>query len=151
MSYTVNSIGSVKKNKDNIELIIKKEFRPALKELDQFSHLIVIWWISGNDNEKARSELQITEFPPFYGDNIPTMGIFATRAEYRPNPIAITSCQMLKVDFEKGRIYVPWFDAFDGTPIIDIKPYIMMSDVCENADYPPYLQHWPRSQEKASK
>ena len=150
-SYELHPIGKVhsieKEGKFWIE--IDPKFRPGLLELDAYSHVIIIWWADQHDNENARKIMQIDEFPPFYGNNVPKMGIFATRAEYRPNPIAISATQILKIDHETGRIFISWCDAYPGTPVLDLKPYIKMSDYIEKAKYPKFLEHWPNSQEKA--
>jgi len=58
-----------------------------------------------------------------YRDTVPR-GIFATRAPSRPNPIGLSALKLLAVDIEAGRLQVADVDIFDGTPIIDIKPYV---------------------------
>lgn len=149
----LNPIGYVKTKEEEGKfwVEIKEEFRPALKELENFSHAHIIWWANKNDNKKARSSLVSEQLPPFYGNAAPSMGNFATRSEYRPNPVLITTCPLINVDKEKGIITVPWMDAFDGSPVVDIKPYLQMSDLVNEAKYPVYLQHWPKSQEEAVK
>ena len=145
-------IGYVRKNEhdEQVYLEISEKFRPALKELDQFSHAHIMWWAHQNDTKDARSVLVSEKLPPFYGDNAPSMGVFANRSEFRPNPVLMTITPILDIDHQKGIIKVPWFDGFPGTPIIDIKPYILMSDIVSKAKYPSYLQHWPRNQEEAA-
>jgi len=131
-------------------LEIKPKYRKALKELDKFTHVNVIWWANGHDNPKDRNIMQVMELPPFYGKNAPTMGIFATRSEYRPNPIALSSLQILNIDSKNGIITFPYFDALEGTPILDLKPYLPMTDRIMIANYPDYLQHWPKNNEDAA-
>jgi tRNA (Thr-GGU) A37 N-methylase len=75
---------------------ILESFRSALKQLDHFSHVVVFWWADKHDNEKSRSTMQ-TE-PPYAKGKV--TGVFATRAEYCPNPIAMTICKLLAVDGE---------------------------------------------------
>ncbi|MCP4761809.1 MAG: SAM-dependent methyltransferase [archaeon] len=150
----LNPVGLANANEreGKFEVVIKKKFRPALKELEKFSHVNVIWWANNNDTPELRKVLKANsdELPPFYGKEAPDMGIFATRSEFRPNPIAISSLQILNIDLEEGIIKFPWFDMFDGTPIIDLKPYIPMSDLLKSADVPKYLQHWPKNNEDAA-
>jgi tRNA-Thr(GGU) m(6)t(6)A37 methyltransferase TsaA len=119
---------------------ILKPFRSALKELDKFSHVMVFWWADQNDNEEARSILQTT--PP-YGENPPSTGIFATRAEYRPNPIAVTIVNILNVDQKKGLVKIPYIDAYNGTPIVDLKAYFPICDRVREAHIAPWLKDWP--------
>jgi tRNA (Thr-GGU) A37 N-methylase len=95
-------------------------------------------------------EAESDKLPPFYGEKAPNMGIFATRSEFRPNPIAISSVQILNIDFKNGTIKFPYLELFDKTPIVDIKPYIPMSDRLKSADVPEYLQHWPKNYEDAA-
>lgn len=148
----LNPIGMAKVNEEkmNYSITIKKKYRPALKELDQYSHVIVIFWADRHDNDEARSALVAEELPFFYGDRAPPMGVFATRSEFRPNPVLISPAQILSIDHSKGILKLAYLDTLDNTPIIDLKPYIPMSDRVMSATYPPYLQHWPDTNEKAA-
>ncbi len=71
------------------------------------------------------------------------MGVFATRAEYRPNPIAVTVCKIMGIDQSEGRLVVGDIDAFDGTPVLDLKPYYPVCDRVEQATIPTWLSDWP--------
>jgi tRNA-Thr(GGU) m(6)t(6)A37 methyltransferase TsaA len=151
-SITLNPIGKAQTNEEKGEfsIIIKEKFRPALKELENFTHINILWWANEHDNPKSREITQVSELPPFYGEKAPTMGIFATRSEYRPNPILLTTVQIMDIDQKKGLIKLAYFDAFNGSPIIDIKPYLGMTDRVMSAEYPKYLQHWPKTNEEAA-
>ena len=148
----LNPIGLIKINEKEGKfwIEIKEKFRPALKELEKFTHVNIFWWANQNDTPKRRNVLLSEELPPFYGEDAPSMGVFANRSEFRPNPIALTAVKIIKVDIKKGIIQVPWMDAFQDTPVIDLKPYLPMTDLIETAEYPSYLQHWPKSQEKSA-
>ena len=98
---------------------INKPFRQGLKELDKFSHVFVIWWAHKNDTEELRN-LSSWKIKPPYGVDPPETGIFATRAEYRPNPIGITVIKILSVDVEAGKLQVEGLDAIDETPVLDL-------------------------------
>ena len=87
-SYSIRVIGKVMRKEEGIYIQLKDKFVPALKELNHFSHVQVLWWADKHDNEKSRNIMQTT--PP-YGENPPVTGVFATRAEYRPNPIGLTT------------------------------------------------------------
>lgn len=94
-------------------LEIRPEFEAGLTDIDGFSHLIVLW-------EFDRSEgFELLGTPPC--DNEPH-GVFATRSPLRPNPIGMTTVALLR---REGRaLHVRGVDMLDGTPILDIKPYL---------------------------
>lgn len=139
ITYSIYPIGYIRRYEETIILEILKPFRPALKQLDHFSHVMVFWWADKHDNEKSRSILR-TE-PPYALGKL--TGIFATRAEYRPNPIAMTTCKLLAVDEEKGVVQVGDIDAYDGSPIIDLKAYYPVCDRVKDAQIPEWLSDWP--------
>ena len=94
-------------------LKILPEFQAGLTDIEGFSHLIVIW-------EFDRSQgFELTATPP--SDNR-THGVFATRSPLRPNPIALTTVELLRRD--GANLHVRGVDMLDGTPILDIKPYL---------------------------
>ena len=94
-------------------LKILHEFEAGLTDIEGFSHLIVIW-------EFDRSQgFELTATPP--SDNR-THGVFATRSPLRPNPIALTTVELLRRD--GANLHVRGVDMLDGTPILDIKPYL---------------------------
>jgi len=132
-------IGYIRRSENRTYLKILEPFRPALRQLDHFSHVMVFWWVDKHDNDKSRSIMQTK--PP-YAKEILT-GVFATRAEYRPNPIAMTTCKILKVDEENGIIQVADIDAYDGTPIVDLKAYFPVCDRVKEPRIPEWLSDWP--------
>ena len=138
-SYQMFPIGYVRRRENRIILEILEPFRPAMKQLDQFTHVKIFWWADKHDNEKSRNIMQ-TE-PPYAKGKI--TGVFATRAEYRPNPIAMTTCKMLKVNEANGIIEVTDIDAYDGTPIVDLKAYFPVCDRVKEARIPQWLSDWP--------
>jgi tRNA-Thr(GGU) m(6)t(6)A37 methyltransferase TsaA len=154
--YKIKAIGTIRVEGEylmNAEyfLDISEQYRKALKELDKFSHVMVFWWAHENDTEKMRNSTRfLTTIPP-YGDNLPETGIFATRAEYRPNPIALTTTNILAVDEENGIIKVGGIDAFNGTPIIDLKAYFPICDRIRDCHIAPWLEGWPEWQEDGIK
>jgi tRNA-Thr(GGU) m(6)t(6)A37 methyltransferase TsaA len=138
-SFQMFPIGYIRRKEKEVNLEIQEQFRPALKQLDRFSHLNIFWWAHKHDNEKSRNALQCE--PPYAKGKV--TGVFATRAEYRPNPIAMTACKILKIDEAKGTITVGDIDAFDGTPIVDLKAYFPLCDRVKNAEIPEWLSDWP--------
>lgn len=143
-SLTVYPIGEIRHNEEGTFLIVGEKFRPALKELDGFSHINVIWWFDGFDTEEARNTL-VSSAP--YKKAPDVMGIFATRSPIRPNPIALTAAQVISIDHASGTIQLAYIDANDGTPVVDIKPYTPSIDRIEKPKVPEWCSHWPKSAE----
>jgi tRNA-Thr(GGU) m(6)t(6)A37 methyltransferase TsaA len=137
--FTIHPIGKVRRTDDGVVLEIEAPFRPALKQLDKFSHVMVFWWADQFDTDEYRNLLQ-TE-PPYARGHL--TGVFATRAPYRPNPIAMTTCPIVDVDEEGGRVTVTNLDAFDGTHIVDLKAYFPVCDRVKDAHIPEWLADWP--------
>jgi tRNA-Thr(GGU) m(6)t(6)A37 methyltransferase TsaA len=146
--FSVKSIGKISVKEGEMFINIEKEYIPALQGLDGFSHLNVIWWFSYFDNVEARNVLEAPK-PYKAGPNV--MGIFATRSPVRPNPVALSTVQVISIDHEKGIIHIAWIDANDGTPVIDIKPYTPSSDRIEIPGVPEWCKHWPMSLEQSEK
>ena len=137
--FNMFPIGYIRRNSEEVKLEILEQFRPALKQLDQFTHVIVFWWADRHDNDKSRSKMQTK--PPYASDKL--TGIFACRAEYRPNPIGMTTCRLMDVDEGKGIVKIADIDAYDGTPIVDLKAYFPVCDRVRNARIPKWLYGWP--------
>ncbi len=110
------------------KIVFCPEFRSpdAVRGIDGFSHLWLIWEFSENRGKSS----SLTVRPPRLGGNI-RMGVFATRSPFRPNNLGLSSVKIEKIDYEDKDapvIYVKGADILDGTPIFDIKPYIPYSD-----------------------
>ena len=105
-------------------IIFEPEYRnsDALRGLEDFSHLWIIWQFS----EAVRKEWSPTVRPPRLGGNT-RLGVFATRSPFRPNSLGLSSVEILGIDTTADHgtvIHVGGADLMDGTPIFDIKPYI---------------------------
>lgn len=110
------------------EIEIYREFREGLRDLEGFERIWALFWC---DRVK-----------PFRLKVIPYLdvvkrGLFATRAPSRPNPIGLSSLRLVKVDVEAGKVKVLDVDLLEGTPILDIKPYIPRFD-----SYPDIRAGW---------
>ena len=110
-------------------IIFEAEYRnpDALRGLDGFSHLWLIWEFSAN---RGGRQWQPTVRPPRLGGN-QHMGVFATRSPFRPNPLGLSCVEVESVELEGPdgpEIIVKGADLMDGTPIYDIKPYIKYAD-----------------------
>lgn len=109
-------------------VVFEPEFRnsDALRGLEAFSHLWLVWVF----DQAIRKEWSPTVRPPRLGGN-QRMGVFATRSPFRPNPIALSSVKLAGIErtAEHGTVLrIRGADLMDGTPILDIKPYIPYAD-----------------------
>ena len=139
--YQLHPIGTVRASdqEGRYTLEIDQAYRAGLKELDQFSHALIFWWADQMDTPETRKTLT-TELP--YAPGVEA-GVFACRSEYRPNPIAMTTCKILTVDEERGVIQITNIDAYDGTMIVDLKAYFPVCDRVKAARIPEWLSDWP--------
>ncbi|MDP8238491.1 MAG: tRNA (N6-threonylcarbamoyladenosine(37)-N6)-methyltransferase TrmO [Candidatus Hatepunaea meridiana] len=96
------------------EVHIYPDFREGLTDLDRFSRIWLISWL-----DKSTS-FNLKVIP--YRDTV-ERGLFSTRAPRRPNPVGISSTQLISVDIETGILKIKGIDLLNGTPILDIKPY----------------------------
>ncbi|KDR53589.1 tRNA (N6-threonylcarbamoyladenosine(37)-N6)-methyltransferase TrmO [Hoylesella loescheii] len=100
--------------------------KDALRGIDEFDYLWLIWHFSANKH--APNSLVVR--PPLLGGNT-KMGVFATRSPFRPNGLGLSSVQLERIEWETNEgpvIHVLGADLMDGTPIFDIKPYIVYAD-----------------------
>lgn len=117
------------------EIVIDDSLAEALDGLDGFSHIIVIYWLHlAADKSKMASKVH-----PRGDLELPLVGRFATRSPYRPNSLGQKVVRLLE---RKGNVLrVRGLDALDGTPVIDIKPYIPGYDSVEDATVPKWAEH----------
>ena len=115
-------------------IVFDPEFRnaDALRGLEDYSHLWLLWQFSENVRTTAQENggWNPTVRPPKLGGNT-RMGVFATRSPFRPNPIGLSSVELVRIDWDtpKGAVlYVRGADLMNGTPIFDIKPYLPYTD-----------------------
>ena len=116
------------------------EFCAGLKGIDEFSHLIILYWIHSRDTEEERRTLQV--IPRRHALKV-EVGVFACRSPTRPNPIGLCVVKLMKV--KDCVLTVKGLDAFEGSPIIDIKPYLPRADSIPNARVPRWTLHGPQT------
>lgn len=109
----------------DIELLAPFNRREWVEGLQQSTHVWVLFWFHLSDARPAKSSVR----PPRIGGN-ERMGVFATRSMFRPNPIGLSALELLAIDDSDGgiRLRVRGADMVDGTPVIDIKPYVPYCD-----------------------
>lgn len=114
------------------DIVIEQRLAEALNGLEQFSNITVIYWL-----HQAANEPVPTKIHPRGKTELPLVGLFATRSPHRPNAIGMTTVKLLGC--QRNVLKVEGLDAFDGTPVIDIKPYIPRHDTVTDAKVPPWM------------
>jgi len=121
-SYYLKSVGIIRKRDEKTWIEIFDKYGDALLGLDGFSHIHVFYWFDQNDSDEKRKTLQVH---PRKDPNNPLTGVFATHSPQRPNLIGSTLCKIESI--VANSIYIEEIDAYDGSPVIDIKCYIPQS------------------------
>ena len=104
---------------------VDEPFHPGLAGVETFSHLLLLYWLGSQENAQ---EDVLTIRPPFHAGE---RGVFATRAPVRPNPVGLSLVSLHAID--GGRLLVRNLDCLDGTPLLDIKPYLPSTDAQPDA------------------
>jgi tRNA-Thr(GGU) m(6)t(6)A37 methyltransferase TsaA len=99
------------------QIVFREEFTEALEGIQDFSHLFVIFWM----HKIAEKEKGIMKVHPRGRQDMPLLGVFATRTPCRPNPLGLTRVRLIGI--EGNVATVQGLDAFDDTPVLDIKPF----------------------------
>lgn len=132
--YLLRPIGRVKKETGRTLVEIEEPYLAALLGLENYSHVWVLYWFHDNDKPWDRSILQVH---PCRNPANPLAGVFAARSPVRPNLIGLSAARLLKV--AGNRLYLENLDAREGTPVLDIKPYLPGSDAIPEARAPELL------------
>lgn len=138
-TLTIFPIGSVQREQHKTFLQIKKLYIPALKHIEKFSHIHVLWWC--NEFEAQEYRIVTQNQPPYHG--APLSGVFASRSPVRPNPIALTTVPILHIDQQQGLIEITNIDAYHQASIIDLKAHFPIEDRVKNVRVPPWMIRWP--------
>ena len=128
MEINLTPIGIVRNNitepkRENWETVVSEitiddDLKEALSRIAEFSHIIIIYWM----HKLSPSQRSVIKVHPKGNQNLPLVGVFATHSPARPNPIGITTVKVLEL--KDNVLNVTGLDAMDGTPVLDIKPYI---------------------------
>jgi tRNA-Thr(GGU) m(6)t(6)A37 methyltransferase TsaA len=146
-TFAVASIGTVKCAvtemsqggwaKIDSEIHLDPQLAGGLQGLAGFSHILVAFFLDRAQGfDPAKQLLR----KPRGRDDLAAVGVFAQRTKYRPNPIGITAVSLLGID--GNVVKVRGLDALDGTPVLDIKPYMPPFDRMENVRMPPWVEHF---------
>lgn len=112
------------------DIIIDKKYAEGLDGIEDYSHIVVVYWFSKEE------ECHMKHHPQGNKD-VPFIGIFACRCPQRPNPIGISTVEL--VERKNNVIKVKGLDILNGTPILDIKPYTPQYDVVEKSKVPEWI------------
>ena len=133
-SFDITPIGFIRRADEAVWIEVQAQFRPAMAGLEDFSHIHVFFWFDQNDHAEGRSVLKVH---PCRDPQKPLTGVFATHSPLRPNLIGMSLCRIVAID--AGRIDIDRIDAFDGTPVIDIKCFIPTSRDLANLRLPEWV------------
>ncbi|MFC1992524.1 tRNA (N6-threonylcarbamoyladenosine(37)-N6)-methyltransferase TrmO [Chloroflexota bacterium] len=114
------------------DIVIDSSLTEALDNLDEFSHIIVLYWL-----HRATRERRPIKVHPRGNQELPLVGLFATRSPHRPNPVGKATVRLL--ERRDNILKVSGLDAIDGTPVLDIKPYIPGYDSATDATVPSWI------------
>jgi tRNA-Thr(GGU) m(6)t(6)A37 methyltransferase TsaA len=134
-SFRLFPVGKVEKLSGATTIKIYKEYEDALLGLDQFSHVIVLYWFDRNDTPAKRKTLRVY---PRRNKNNPLTGVFATRSPLRPNLIGLSVCKIQSI--ENNVIHIDSIDAFHDSPVLDLKPYAPALDWVQNPRGPKWVK-----------
>ncbi|AEB10134.1 tRNA (N6-threonylcarbamoyladenosine(37)-N6)-methyltransferase TrmO [Desulfobacca acetoxidans] len=133
-NYLLQPIGWVRRENNQVSIEVEERYMPGLLGLEQHSHLWIIYYFHENETSPDRGLLQIH---PRRNPANPLTGVFASRSSVRPNLLALSVARLLQVD---GRhLILEKLDARDGAPVLDIKPYMPVSDLIPDATNPTWL------------
>ncbi len=115
------------------EIVVNSDLTEALDSLDEFSHLIVLYWM----HQLPAGRQLPHKVHPMGKSELPLVGRFATRSPSRPNPVGQSTVKLL--ERKANVLKVKGLDAIDGTPVIDIKPYLPGYDSAADAKVPLWI------------
>ena len=133
------AVGDEVKDKSRIsQIALRDELVEGLEGITGFSHLFVLFWL----NQVPDEQRMILKVHPKGREGLPLTGIFATRTKLRPNPIGLTLVELVKV--EGNVLTVKGLDAYDGTAVLDVKPFDFW-DIAKDAKVPNW---WTKLEEE---
>ncbi len=116
----------VEQDMEDFYVDLDEKFVEGLAELERFRYIYLLYYL-----DRVKRSLSMTVEPPWADGK--KVGLFASRSPARPNPIGLSIVRLLKV--EGNRLHTSGLDVLDGTPLLDIKPYIRELDSKEEANY----------------
>lgn len=136
--HEINSNGIIRKKYGKCVIVFENNDENILKSFNHFSHVQIIWWFSRFEKDNYRKTTQCN--PPY--ENAPRTGVFASRSPVRPNPIGLTTARIINIDTNNLSLEISPVDAFDKTPVLDVKPYVPFLNRVEKCIVPQWVDHW---------
>ncbi len=133
-TFQLTPVGIIRKTETKSWIEIDALYLPALEGLEGFSHINVFFWFHENDHTAGR---QVLKVHPRKDEANPLTGVFATHSPLRPNLIGLTLCRIEKI--RPPIIVIDEIDAFDHTPVLDIKCHIPSSRSFDNLRLPNWV------------
>ena len=115
------------------QIVLDERWLPALQGIEEFSHLIVLFWLDRIPTRRIALQTH-----PENREDLPQVGIFATRTPYRPNPIGLQVVELVRR--EGNVLTIRGIDALNNTPVLDIKPYLGRGDCVNETRIPVWLE-----------
>ena len=119
------------------EIHLNFEYAPGLQGREGFSHVLVLFFLDRAQGFDVKKQLLRR---PRGMEELQQLGVFAQRTKFRPNPIGVTAVKLLGI--EDNIVRVRGLDALDGTPVLDIKPYMPPFDRVDHAVTPPWVDRF---------
>jgi tRNA-Thr(GGU) m(6)t(6)A37 methyltransferase TsaA len=116
-------------------IVLRPDLAPMLLNLGDYSHVIVVFWPHNVPDDVRGSKPQLH---PRDDPQNPLMGVLATRSQIRPNPVLVSPVRLLEV--KENVLKVRGLDAIDGTPVLDVKPYLPFYDSIADARVPKWVE-----------
>jgi tRNA (adenine37-N6)-methyltransferase len=137
-TMALNPIGRVERQNGKTFVAVDPAVAAALDGIEDFSRIWVIYWFHGNDTPEKRRTLKVH---PRRNPANPLTGVFATRSPARPNLLGLAACRLVRR--EGQRLEVEGLDAWDGSPVLDIKPYLPQLDAHPQTTIPKWAEGKP--------
>ncbi len=138
----LQSIGRIERDEKGVRILVDEAFRPGMKRLGEFSHVVVLWWADSSFGADSEEVATLQCHPPYAQDVL--AGVFACRSPFRPNPVMVSVCPILSCDEKTGVVTVADIDAMDGTALLDLKAYFPVLDRVRECRYADWLEGWPQ-------
>ena len=145
-SYKLAPIGKVEIKNGVMGIRLSDAYTDGLLGLDQWSHLQVFYWFDKNDTPEKRKILRVH---PRGNKENPLTGVFACRSPFRPNLIALSVCRIVAIT--GSFVQLETIDAFDGTPVLDLKPFTPADAPSKDVKVPDWAKRGPASQKTETK
>ena len=142
MTISISAIDSIS-HTPSCSIQLEKCYAAGLDGLDEFSHIIVIWYAADPGEVKMTLKRPYLKGPE-------ELGLFATRSPLRPSGLCISTAEIISIDTSGPAVMITWIDADQNSPVLDIKPYHPSVDRVRDVRLPGWCSQWPGWYEDSS-